>query len=69
MPKNSIDLDYCKRRATPVSVETAVLISKLTENLKAEFGCDFAFNILARGHYVASHCNSPGIISPTIKPL
>lgn len=51
----------------PVSIETANLIRKLIESLKAEFGCDYAFTILGKGHIIAASNYKDGIILPTIK--
>jgi hypothetical protein len=50
-----------------VSVHTARLIDQLRENLKAEFGCDFSYSIIGRGHYIAASNASLGYLPPTIR--
>ena len=50
---------------SPVTPATAALVRQLREQLAAEFGCDFAFIIMGRGHYVARH-TIDGILEPVI---
>jgi hypothetical protein len=54
-------------KLSAVSAETAALVNKLHEALKAEFGCDFAYTIMGRGHFVATSNYVQGHIKPTIK--
>lgn len=55
------------RIRTEVTVETAKLIEKLHEALKAEFGDDFAYSIMGCGYKVAASNYEDGFIQPTIK--
>jgi hypothetical protein len=52
---------------TPVDVETAQLILRLRDKLRAQFGFDFSYVVMAKGHYVATSNAPQGITEPVIK--
>ena len=56
-----------KHKTIAVPISTCVHIRRMFEDLKAEFGVDFSFTIMAQGHIVAAHNNKHGDIRPTIK--
>lgn len=62
-----LTLEYCQKYATPVDAETVQLIHKLKYKLKDQFGCDFAYMIMGKGHYVAANCMSPGEVNPVTR--
>lgn len=43
-----------------VSEELATTIEKMRELLDEEFGCDYAFSVLGRGHMIAASNNRAG---------
>ncbi len=46
-----------------VKDDLALAVKSLNALLKRDFGCDYAFIIMGKGHYVARH-NVEGIIEP-----
>ena len=60
-------IEESKKETIPVPITIAHTIEKLVEELKAEFGCDYAFQIVGHGKFVAASNYKDGVIKPTIK--
>ncbi len=53
-----------------VSLELADMVNKLDEALKAEFGGDYAYTVMAKGVFIKLKTfNHLHDINPTVKPL
>lgn len=52
----------------PVTADLAQRITAMTDALKREFGCDFAFTIMGRGHVIAASNYKDGTVTPKVQP-
>ncbi len=54
------------KEGKPVSVKTAKAIDNLGVALIKEFGCDFAYTIMGRGHILAASSLAHGTITAKV---